>query len=380
MITPRTPSNVVRHFIFGLALLGIWYLGSGCATTTESSSEETAVPTPSQTAEALAQVDQDWLLAQVTRAPKLLELPTLTEIPTITATPRQTDTPIPTEAIRSTLDVEAEVTRFRRATQTPTPEPSPTEIALDLGPTSTPALPNLPAILPTPFVTYTVRVPILMYHYVSTPPEDANKYRVNLSVEPDDFRQQMAFIREQGYQVIDLYDIIDPLVRSEEPPEKSVVLTFDDGYIDNYEIAFPILEEFGYTGTFFIVTEFVDFGVEGYMTWEMIEEMAAAGHRFESHTKSHPDLSNLKRSDLVWQILGSQETLAAHIGYKPQFLSYPSGRYNEETIELVEELSLWGAVTTRGGMWRSYYDRYEWTRTRVSYTTTLEDLEKVLID
>ncbi|MEM9778105.1 MAG: polysaccharide deacetylase family protein, partial [Chloroflexota bacterium] len=152
---------------------------------------------------------------------------------------------------------------------------------------------------------------------------------------------------------------------------------FDDGYIDNYEIAYPIMQEFGYTGTFFIPTEFIDFGYNGYMTWDMIKEMAADGNRFESHTKNHPDLSLLKRNDHVWQILGSQETLAYHLGYKPRFLSYPSGRYSDLTLEMVESLSLWGALTTQGGTWRGFHDRYEWKRTRVSYGTTIGDFEKV---
>lgn len=216
-----------------------------------------------------------------------------------------------------------------------------------------------------------------MYHYVSTPPEDADKYRINLSVEPDRFRAQLQWLKDQGYETVDLYDVIEVLANSGDPLEKAVVITFDDAYIDNYEIAYPILEEFGYKGTFFVPTEFIDFGYEGYMTWAMIEEMAAAGHRFESHTKSHPDLSIMKRNDHVWQILGSQETLAAHVGYKPRFLAYPSGRYSDLTLEMVEKLSLWGAVTTQGGTWRGFHDRYEWKRTRVSFGTTLEDFETV---
>ncbi|MEM7799439.1 MAG: polysaccharide deacetylase family protein [Chloroflexota bacterium] len=342
---------------------------------------ESEIPLSSNSG-ALDAVDEDWLISQVTRAPSLLNLPTLTVIPTVTGEPKDEEVAANHPNPNRDGIKESDVTRFVRSTSTPEATATPLSVGLVpplIEPQPTSALPDLPSRLPTPVLTYTVRVPILMYHYVSSPPEDANRYRVNLSVEPDDFRAQMAFIRDRGYQVVDLYTVIDALVNSEEPPEKSVVITFDDGYVDNYEIAYPILEEFGYKGTFFIVTEFVDFGYEGYMTWEMIEEMAAAGHRFESHTKSHPDLSKLSRGDLVWQILGSQETLAAHIGYKPQFLSYPSGRYNEETVTMAEELSLWGAVTTQGGMWRDYYNRYEWPRTRVSYTTTLRDLEKVFL-
>ena len=346
---------------------------------------------------ALNGVDEDYLLSQVTRVPTLLELPTLTMIPTVTPRSDQDggvvvengpgleeeeiEVPLPTVTSISMTD--AVLSLFRPSTRVPTPQPDEAEknvpapnIITDVKPT--PALPDLPSILPTPEISQTIRVPILMYHYVSTPPEDADKYRVNLSVEPDNFRQQMAYLHDNGVEVIDLYELTEYLVKSETPPDNAVILTFDDGYVDNYQFAYPILEEFGYKGTFFIVTEFVDRGFPQYMSWEMIEEMAAAGHRFESHTKTHPDLAILGYNDLVWQILGSQETLAAHLGYKPQYLSYPSGSYNEETLQMVESLSLWGAVTTKGGMWRGHHDRFEWTRTRISYGTTLEDLKKVV--
>jgi peptidoglycan/xylan/chitin deacetylase (PgdA/CDA1 family) len=103
----------------------------------------------------------------------------------------------------------------------------------------------------------------------------------------------------------------------------------------------------------------------------MIEEMAAAGMRMESHSKSHPDLQGATREELVWQILGSQETLAAHIGYMPRYFCYPGGRYDEDTIAMLEELDFWGAVTTAGGKRHGFDDRYEWTRLRMRYTTSL---------
>ena len=110
----------------------------------------------------------------------------------------------------------------------------------------------------------------------------------------------------------------------------------------------------------------------------MIEEMAAAGMRIESHSKSHPDLSEAEYDELIWQILGSQETIAAHIGYTPRFFCYPGGRYDEETIEVLQELDFWGAVTTAGGIWHGHGDRYEWSRLRIRNTTTLPVLAALL--
>lgn len=317
------------------------------------------------------------VLANITRAPDKLFLATFTPIPTVTSTSVPTEEPSPTPTQTATTAPTETPTELPTETQAPTKDSAEVVEQATNTAVPTPQLPSLPEILKSPSISQTIKVPILMYHYVSTPPEGADRYRVNLSVEPENFRAQLQWLKDRGYESVDLYDIIEVLATSDDAPEKWVVFTFDDGYVDNYEFAYPILEEFGYTGTFFIPTEFIDFGYEGYMTWEMIEEMAAKGHRFESHTKNHPDLSLLKRNDHVWQILGSQETLAAHLGYKPRFLSYPSGRYSDLTLEMVEALSLWGAVTTQGGTWRGFHDRYEWKRTRVSYGTTLRDFEKV---
>ena len=212
-----------------------------------------------------------------------------------------------------------------------------------------------------------------MYHYISVPPEEADIYRTDLSVEPDDFREQMKYLADNGFTTIDLYDLSLAITAKTELPPKPIIITMDDGYLDNYTEAFPILQEYGHTATFFIVTEFVDFGREGYMTWPMIEEMAAAGMRMEPHSRTHPDLSERDKDFLIWEILGPQETLAAHIGYPPLYFSYPGGRYDDETIQVLSELNFWGAVTTEGGKWHGFNDRFEWTRVRMRNTTHIAE-------
>lgn len=343
-----------------LAVLGILAL-AGCEPNAGSPSSPAGI-------QIAAANQADDVLRQVTAVPDSMvlinPLSTFTPIPTVTRLAEQTATPAATPTLAAT----------------PTPSPTPTVPPTPNPPQySSPPLPSLPSILLTPTISRSVRVPILMYHYISVPPGDADQYRINLSVEPEVFRQQMAFLKSQGYETIDMYDLLDAILNGRQLPDKPIILTFDDGYRDAYLNAYPILTEFGYTGTFFISTEFVDRGLEPYMTWPMIEEMAAAGHRFESHGRSHLDLAKLGRADLIWQILGSQETLAAHIGYKPHFLSYPSGSYNDQTIAMVQELSFWGAVTTQGGSWHGFHNRFEWPRIRVSNGTSIERLQKALL-
>lgn len=256
------------------------------------------------------------------------------------------------------------------------PPPAPTPILSEMGqilahvisPTPTP----LPQPTPTGFLP-AVQVPILMYHYISVPPEDADIYRTDLSVTPQQFRAQMQYLVDNGYTALDLYELGLAVAGKMALPPRPVIITVDDGYVDNYLYAFPILQELGLKATFFIITEFVDQGYAAYMSWPMIETMAAAGMRMEPHTKTHLNLDGQERDFVVYQILGSQQTMAAHIGYTPSYFAYPGGRYDAQTIEVLRELDFWGAVTTSGGKWHSFEGRYEWQRLRIRNTTTLPE-------
>lgn len=340
-----------RYFHLLPALLGLIFavtLPAACApqAAPEPGAPPPPVATPEQPAQSIIQT-----------------LPTAAA----TLTPPPSPTPAPTIALDATAAIQATRTA---AASPPTPPimPLPTASGLVAEP------------LPTPSGVYswTLKVPILMYHYVSDPPPDADEYRVDLSVAPDQFRQQMAALRDSGYTSIDLYDLTTAIVGYSELPDKPVLLTFDDGYLDNYEIAFPILEEFGLKGTFFIISEFIDTGREGYMTWAMVEEMARAGHRFESHSRTHPDLTKKDHDDLVWEILGAQETIAAHTGSRPRYFCYPGGDYNADTIQMLRDLDYWGAVTTANGSWHGFNGRFEWQRIRIHNFTPIGEFIKLI--
>jgi peptidoglycan/xylan/chitin deacetylase (PgdA/CDA1 family) len=126
------------------------------------------------------------------------------------------------------------------------------------------------------------------------------------------------------------------------------------------------------------VTDFIDEERAGYLDWGMVEEMAAAGMRIEPHSKSHPELSGRERDFVIYQALGSQETIAAHIGYTPRYFAYPGGRYDEQSKTILAELGYWGAVTTAGGDWHSFDERFEWSRVRMRNTTDLANFAAVV--
>jgi peptidoglycan/xylan/chitin deacetylase (PgdA/CDA1 family) len=296
---------------------------------------------------------------------QIADTPTLP--PTFTPWPTPTGTAVPIPTVTSVPTLPPTATQAAQATATSPPLSTGVPATAALLPTAT----HVPLPLPTPHEVFsqTLQVPILMYHYISIPPADADKYRIDLSVAPEDFRQQMAYLAENGFSTITLEDLSLAIVNKQILPDKPIIITLDDGYRDSYENAFPILREYGFSATIFLLTDPIDQGNPHYMTWAMIEEMAAAGIRFAPHTKSHPDLRGLPHEKLVWQILGSQETVAAHVGYMPRYFSYPSGRYDETTIATLKELNFWGAVTTRSGKLHGFNDRFEWTRVRIhNYT------------
>lgn len=354
------PPNNAGCFSTVMLLIALIFIMGGVLGSRDTGGAEMTVAGAISGEETLATAVMPTLIALITpTATAPLATPTLRPTATETSSPTPTPTHTPTTT----------PTETPTATTTYTPVPGETALPPTYTPIPSPTL----IALPTPFgvYSYTVKVPILMYHYVSVPPEDADIYRTDLSVTPENFRAQMAYLAANGYTTVDFYDLSLAITGKILLPEKPVIITLDDGYRDNYENAFPILREYSQKATFFIVSEFIDRGFENYLTWEMVAEMAAAGMRFESHSRTHPDLRNQPREYLIWQILGSQQTIAHHIGYTPRYFAYPAGWYDEEVIAILQDLDFWGAVTTSGGKWHGFDNRFHWNRLRMRNTTTL---------
>jgi len=259
----------------------------------------------------------------------------------------------------------------------PTPQPSPSATSL---PTST----ETPTALPSPTLTTVpqptpdaealqrrVRLPILMYHYVEPWPTEADELRKGLTVTPEDFAAQMRYLHEQGYVTVSLYDLVYALALGQPLPPQALVLTFDDGYRKLIEYAVPAMEQYGYRGTVFVITELMDKNLEQYLTWAQAEALYAQGWKIEPHTKTHDNLAGRDRDFQLYQILGSAQTIAAHIGTSPRFLAYPAGKYDELSIQLSQETGLWGAVTVDFGRAHTVADLYTLKRVRVNGRGTL---------
>lgn len=263
--------------------------------------------------------------------------------------------------------VPASARRVRiEATETPERATAATPTTLPVERTATPQRKSLPA---------SVRVPILMYHYVSSPAANADRLRRELSVEPARFEQQMRWLADNGYRTITLDELHAHLADGAPLPDKPIVLTFDDGHIDHYSFVFPLLRSLGMTGTFFIVADFATFAYTNpeYLDWKQAKEMADGGMRIESHARTHLDLRRRSFQFLVWEILGSREQIEAYTGHRPRFFCYPAGQYDAAVIRVLKSVDMLGAVTTVHGAQHSLSDAYTWRRIRVRYGASLDE-------
>lgn len=185
-------------------------------------------------------------------------------------------------------------------------------------------------------------VPILMYHNVDSSSEE----KLNM-VSPENFAKQMAYLKQHRYNVIPLSAFVQSLKDHTPLPKKSVVITFDDGYEDNYSKAFPILKENNFSATIFVVTDMV--GKKGFVTWDQIREMEKSNISFGSHTRLHTYLPSLDAAEQRNQIQISKEIMEAELGHKVDYFAYPSGGFNRVSLNLVKEAGYLGACTTNRG-------------------------------
>jgi peptidoglycan/xylan/chitin deacetylase (PgdA/CDA1 family) len=298
---------------------------------------------------------------------------------TQSATPDFTSTPSPSATAPS-------------ETPTPSPTASPTASATPTAspvPTNTPTATATATTLPTPTATVTptpapdgiarrLRVPILMYHYISAPPPGADAVRKDLSVPPDKFAQHLSWLREQGYVAISLYDLALALQYGAPLPEKPIILTFDDGYRDFYTDAFPLLQAHDYTATVFVSTAFVDEGRREFLSWEQIMELDAAGIDIQPHGYNHAELRNQSIDYLIWQILGPKQAIEARTTKPVRFFCYPSGKYDERTVAVLKSAGYWGAVTVTAGVEQDSEHMFAMPRIRVRGGYTAQDLAQVI--
>ncbi|MBP2645015.1 MAG: polysaccharide deacetylase [Firmicutes bacterium] len=184
-------------------------------------------------------------------------------------------------------------------------------------------------------------VPILAYHCVN---DNEDIY----SVSPEEFDRQMKYLTEQGYTAISLHELTQSFLGGAELPAKPIVITFDDGYQDNYTTALPIMKKYGMIGTVFVITDKVD--QPGYLTWAEIKDMQAQEFEIGSHTVSHAVLSELESEQKAQEVTLSKRIIEEKTGRSVEFLAYPFGNYDISMFDILRQAGYAGACTGTTGL------------------------------
>ena len=185
------------------------------------------------------------------------------------------------------------------------------------------------------------KILVLNYHQVQ------NAHH-SLAVPIADFDAQMNYLSSHGYVTITPEELYSGLNGELELPKKPVLITFDDGYADNYTNAFPILKYYGMRATIFVIPAFV--GVyKNYLTWEEMREMENSGITFESHTMNHYKLEELPDDEIRSELLNSKQILEENLGHPINFLAYPTGTYNLHIAGIAKAIGYKGAFTIKYG-------------------------------
>lgn len=206
-------------------------------------------------------------------------------------------------------------------------------------------------------------VRVLCYHRVR-PEQDY------LSVMPEDFEAQMKHLAGLGYQSASLGKLLSGDV---EAP--SLVLTFDDGFADNFELAYPIMKNYGFTATVFCVADKMD--TPGYLNRSQVLAMMKDGFEFGAHTLSHPHLPKIDAEAKKTEILKSKTALEAWTGKTFEYFCYPYGEYDSECLQILKGSDFRAACSNIPGANRPGRVRNPFLvkRTEISGFDTLEDFD-----
>ncbi|WP_242953964.1 polysaccharide deacetylase family protein [Clostridium felsineum] len=186
------------------------------------------------------------------------------------------------------------------------------------------------------------QIPVLMYHEI-----DDSKGINLMKVNKEAFKQQMKYLKDNKYNTLTIDEFYDCIVNNKKVPSKSVLITFDDGYEDDYKNVYPILKKYNFHATMFIITGYLDKGTV-YLKSNEVKEMSDNGIDIEGHTVSHPYLDKLTYNNQLKQLEESKIKLENVCKKTVRFIAYPYGAYNKDTINAEKKLGYIMGFTTNG--------------------------------
>mgnify|MGYP006421540201 FL=1 len=190
------------------------------------------------------------------------------------------------------------------------------------------------------------RLTILTYHSIN------DEINPDETVTPEEFEKQLQYIKE-NYKVISLEDAVEYLQTDIKKISDSIVITFDDGYSDNYHNAYPLLKKHNFPATIFLISDLIDDKGGKYLSQSQIHEMMDNNISFGSHTISHRILTGLRNEEIIGEIRDSKDILESQLGNKINSFAYPVGTradFDDETAEIVKEYKYTCACSNVYGM------------------------------
>lgn len=178
------------------------------------------------------------------------------------------------------------------------------------------------------------------------------------SIKIEQFESHLAELKNGGYRVMDLPDIVKAIKNGKELPDKAVAITVDDAYLSVYQEAWPRLKELGYPFTLFVSTEPVDRGVRGYMSWDQIRELRREGVTIGHHTVTHLHMPRASLSDNRLELDKASDRFLAELGFKPDLFAYPYGETSGRLMQLVRSSGFSAAFGQHSGVAAKTPDLY----------------------
>jgi peptidoglycan/xylan/chitin deacetylase (PgdA/CDA1 family) len=193
-------------------------------------------------------------------------------------------------------------------------------------------------------------VPVIAYHHF------AETCQSSLCAPISIFDQQMRYLKENGYRVISLGELLNFLKYRQALPKRSVAITIDDGYSSAYDIAYPILKRYGFTATLFIYTDFVGGGRIA-INWDQLREMKSDGFEVGSHTLSHCDLTKKREGEddqaymerIKKELLVSKQIIDKELDQDTSYLAFPYGVYNQRVLRICDQAGYEIGFSVKGG-------------------------------
>ena len=200
-----------------------------------------------------------------------------------------------------------------------------------------------------------LKIPIFIYHSVRPHIPRESKRQDEYDITPELLEKQLAYLKQNGFTAITLDELAGDIAAGTTfPHQKPIVLTFDDGWRNQYRYAFPLLKKYHLTATFYIYTNPI--GKKHYLSWDEIKEMDKAGMTIADHTLSHPYFKTISLEQIKTEVTESKKILEQELGKPVLHFASPFGYSNEAIRGILKDAGYKTARTTYKGIYHTKDD------------------------